>query len=307
MPIAPLQQYHANFGKIVDITLMTYQNMIPDVNQLDRKFTKEELVYYATAMLWLRLIDIKSKQRMEALTSVEKELLKRTKDIAWNIPQPIYMYLGQIGNVIDKMGKETILTIPPLPTTVVQGLGGYHAAEINLQNHNLFEELPKELPSLGIAADVVMAASSQVDAPAVNIRVERLANSLFTRNLTGYISNIGSRRQEIRQRLAGLGITANAFPELVATSRFNLVYLLQISELLKGTETFKVKTITTPSMTIHVGETMIIQTIPNELEDLGAVWSDRTVQAQSSASDSTARMGAAYIFGFQSTHDGADP
>lgn len=63
-------------------------------------------------------------------------------------------------------------------------------------------------------------------------------------------------------------------------------------------------------MTIHGGETMIIQTIPNELEDLGAVWSDRTVQAQSPASDSTARMGAAYIFGFQlwnSTHDGADP
>lgn len=90
--IQPLQEFNANFSKIIDITLMTFQNMIPDVNQIDRKFTKEELAYYATAMLWIRLIDIKSKQSKTALNATEKEILKSSEDIAWTVPQPIHAY-----------------------------------------------------------------------------------------------------------------------------------------------------------------------------------------------------------------------
>jgi len=43
------------------------------------------------------------------------------------------------------MGKETELEVPPLPTTVVQGFGGYYAAEVNEEMHNLFEEIPYHL------------------------------------------------------------------------------------------------------------------------------------------------------------------
>jgi len=45
-----------------------------------------------------------------------------------------------------------------LPTTVLDtGRGGYHAKEIDEQNHNLFEEIP----SLGIIGDVLMNLCSE--------------------------------------------------------------------------------------------------------------------------------------------------
>lgn len=293
--IAPLEEFNVNLSKIIDITLTTYQSMVPDVNQIERKFTKEELAYYSTAMLWIRLIDIKSKQRRFALTSTEKEILKAAKDIAWTVPQPIYAFLMQMGNVIDRMGKETFLAIPPLPVTVNQNFGGYHSTHIDLQTHNLYEEIP----SLGIAADVVMAAASQAEEPEINIRVGLPAGTLVNQNLTGYIADIGPRRQEIRQKLNGLGITPNTFPELVAGSRFHLIYLLQLSEMLKDIDTFRMENMTISSMTIHGGETMVIQTLPIVSEDIETRWNERTVQAQSPASDSTAQIGASYIFGFQ--------
>lgn len=54
----------------------------------------------------------------------------------------MFLYLNEIGTFCDKMGKETRLSIPPLPTAVAQGFGGYHAAEITADTHNLFEEVP---------------------------------------------------------------------------------------------------------------------------------------------------------------------
>lgn len=69
--IEPQQRFAANFSKIVDLALITYHNMIPDVNQTDRRFIKEELVYYSVGLLWIRLLDIKSEQRLHRLTSME--------------------------------------------------------------------------------------------------------------------------------------------------------------------------------------------------------------------------------------------
>lgn len=293
--IEPQQHFDANFSRLVDLTMITYQNMIPDVKQLDRLLIKEELSYYATALLWLRLIDLKSKQRLRGLTSQEKDILKATKDITWNVPQPIYGYLSQIGNIVDRMGKETLLNVPNLPITVVQGFGGYHAAAITQASHNLFEEIP----SLGIAADVVMASTSPLEQPEIDYRVAPPVGAVFTPNLIGSSVHIGPRRAEIRQRLNGLGITENAFPEYVANTRFNLVYLLQISDILTSVETFRIEKMNIASMTLHGGETMVIQTLPNEDEDLEQRWIQRTVQAQSPASDSTAQIGASYVFGFQ--------
>ncbi|XP_055543782.1 uncharacterized protein LOC129729298 [Wyeomyia smithii] len=193
------------------------------------------------------------------------------------------------------MGKETYLRVPILPTTVVQGQGGYHANTVNANNHNLFEEIP----CLGITADVVMAATSAQENPAIAYRVATPAGSIFTQNLCGSSANLGPRRAEIRQRLNGLGITENDFLEYVAGTRFNLVYLLQLSDMLSKIETFRMEKMTIPSLTIHGGETMVIQTLPNVDEDPNVKWTDRTVQAQSPASDSTAQIGASFVFGFQ--------
>lgn len=100
-----------------------YQEYQKDVKQIDRFLVKEEMSYYSTALLWLRLLDVKNKQGLETLTSAEKALLKDTKDEVYNVSQPLYIYLSSIGAIVDKMGKRTLLNVPKLPTAVAQGFG----------------------------------------------------------------------------------------------------------------------------------------------------------------------------------------
>lgn len=64
--------------------------------------------------------------------------------------------LSEVGNYTDKMEKETRYQDPNLSTTIVQGFGGYHVNAINVDTHNLFEEVP----SPGIVGDMVMGFSS---------------------------------------------------------------------------------------------------------------------------------------------------
>lgn len=179
--IAPRQSFASNYSKIVDVAKKVYDEIRVDDRQIDRIMVKEELSYYSTALLHLKLLEIKAEQGEEALTSAEKDIRKATQDIEFNVPQPLFMYLSEIGAYCDKMGKETRLEIPPLPTTRVQGFGGYHAAEITTDTYNLFEEVP----SLGIAGDMLMAVASQGVEPQPNFRVGRPPGSLFTDNLVG--------------------------------------------------------------------------------------------------------------------------
>lgn len=116
---------------------------------------KEEVSYYATGLLWLKL-QVRAKQMDHTLTSAEENILEVTMDEVFNVPQPLHVYLSEVGNHTDMMGKETNLEIPNLPVTRVQNFGGYHAAEVNADMHNMFEEIP----SLGVAGDVIMALAS---------------------------------------------------------------------------------------------------------------------------------------------------
>ena len=59
MPIQPRQNFQTNLAKIDDLAIETYASYVPDVNQLDRKLAKEEMSYYSTGLLWLKLIDVK--------------------------------------------------------------------------------------------------------------------------------------------------------------------------------------------------------------------------------------------------------
>lgn len=262
---------------------------------IDRHIVREEFDYYTTALLRFKLIDVKAKQGREALTTAEKNIRKAVQDKSFNVPQPLFIYLSQIGNITDKMGKETEVEVPALPTTVVQNFGGYHAAEINEQTHNLFEEIP----SLGMAADAVMAVSSADENPTQTIRVGLPAGSVQNGNLLGYAANIGPRRIEIRQRLNGQGITATTFPEMISTTRLNMRYISSISDIVGVQQTYRVEKVVFPNLTLSGGETQIIMTRPSPDEDLDQAWTHTTVQATSAGCESVAQMGAACVFGFQ--------
>jgi hypothetical protein len=151
--IEPQEDFSTSFTKLPEIAVETYNQCAIDERQIDRVLAKEEMSYYATSLLWLKLIDVKAKQGWEALTSEERSLCKATEEMEFNVPQPVATYLHQIGQFSDKMGETTDVGIPSLPTARAQGMGGYHAPAIDENTHNLFEEMP----SLDIAGDIVMS------------------------------------------------------------------------------------------------------------------------------------------------------
>ena len=131
----PRENVDANFCMLPHISNQVYQELSKDANQLDRSFTKEELNYYTTGLLWLRLLDIKKKSNRQNLTAAEKDIIRTTEDDVYVIPAPIYAYLHSIGNVKDAMGKPKYLNIPDLPVAAAQGLGGYHNVTIDAGTH----------------------------------------------------------------------------------------------------------------------------------------------------------------------------
>lgn len=139
--IAPRQKFSASYNRLIDVSTDTYQNLRPHEKQLGRLMMKEEMAYYSTALLWVKLIGVKAKEGSVALTREEKAIWKAVTDEQLNVPQPIYTMLSEIGNYTEKMGKETRHQVPNLPTHMIQDLGGYHANAINADTHNLFEEV----------------------------------------------------------------------------------------------------------------------------------------------------------------------
>lgn len=254
---------------------------------------REEFAYYGTCLLWLRLLDIKAKQRDTALTSAEKDICKATADDVYNVPAPLAAYLNELSPYKDRMGKETRLHVPDLPIAIAQNFGGYHAATITAANHNLFEEIL----SMGVAGDIVMALTAEGEEPTVNFHVRVPANTQISDNLVGRFRPIGPRRQEIHQRLIGMGITTTAFPEFVPRTKFNLRYMRSISDIVGKLETFKIEKVCFKNLTASGGETQVIKTHPIEPEP--GKWTDISVQPTSASTSSTALIGASYMFGFQ--------
>lgn len=293
-PITPHENFNSSYANLQTLSEETFDQYATDERQLDRVIERSEFVYYTTSLLWMRLIDLKAKLAIEALTDEEQEIRTATVDETFNIPQPIYIYLAQIGDVVDKMGKTTEIAVPPLPIAVAGGFGGYHAQTIDVDTHNIFEEVP----TLGIAADSVMALTSVNAAPQTAVRVALPRGARVTSNLLCYVSPIVQRRDEIKRRLAGQGITTTTFPEFVTNTRFNLKYIKSLSDIVGKFETFSNERTVFRHMPQTGGETQVIQTKPIG-EDPQANWKCKTVVATSATKEAPAAMGAAYMFGFQ--------
>jgi hypothetical protein len=178
--IEPREDFSTSVAQLPNIAVETYNQCATDERQMDRVLAKEKMSYYATSLMWIKLIDVKAKQGREALTSEEKSIRKATEEVEFNVPQPIASYLHQIGRYTDKMGRTMDLQIPELPIARAQGMGGYHAAEITQDTHNLSEEGP----SLGIAADMVMSLCQEASEPAPNFTVTIRQGAKVTENLT---------------------------------------------------------------------------------------------------------------------------
>ncbi|KAF5270077.1 hypothetical protein FQA39_LY08489 [Lamprigera yunnana] len=163
--IAPRQEFSANHYKLIDIARETYDGYRTDEKQLKRQLEKLELDYYAN-------------------TRGQGE----TRRFGTHKLRKIYPQ-SEIGTYCDKTVKETRLNLPTLPVIVVQNFEGYHASMINTESHNYFGEIP----SLGIAGDMVVALALIQVEPVPYFHVGKLEGTIFTENLIGNLSPIGQK------------------------------------------------------------------------------------------------------------------
>lgn len=77
---------------------------------------------YCTAMLWLTLIDVKSKQGLEGVERAEQTLL----NIVFNILQ-LFVHLKSTVSIINKMGGSKLtFKSPKMPAAKAGGNGGHN-------------------------------------------------------------------------------------------------------------------------------------------------------------------------------------
>lgn len=100
------QWFCSNLSKFTDLAGETFNKYEADTEELSRVMVKQEFNYYATGLMWMRIIDLKSKQGMMSLTSAEKDIRNETIDKEWNVPQTLHAYLTQMGHTTDKLEKK---------------------------------------------------------------------------------------------------------------------------------------------------------------------------------------------------------
>ncbi|KOB64951.1 Uncharacterized protein OBRU01_22018 [Operophtera brumata] len=261
--------------------------------------TKGMLMYYSTAMLWSRLLDIKAKRGNTNLTFQELEFCKAVMLHEYNIPQPIYLFLKGIGEVKDPTGKTVHLANHQLPVTVVQGSGGYHSVAIDANTHNLFEEIP----SLGICGDIVMAEASEAAQPVPNFRVLP-QHTRATRALCGYFGPIGARKEEVRILLQSIGVRDNGFDETIGGTRLNINLLQKVSDYFSGSSTFRNEKVELDALTGEGDGVQLIKSIPtDENVDTTARWTNLFIRPNSSNASPVTTFGASYLMGYQLQKD----
>lgn len=254
--------FFSNYSKIIDIAKDMYDLYFDDF--YGRGLQVEELYYYATALLHFRLLEAKYRSH-SFMTDKERLIRLHVCGIKFNIPSPLYVFLKEIGTLSLEPYGEQNLKAPALPVTVIQGFGGYHAKEVNEDNHNLFEEVP----SLGIAGDMLMdiaALKDSVKQKSTCLRLGKPENSEFTENLVGLSLNHSPRGRDYsltRGRLCRFNITAEEFEETFQDTRINLPYILYLSEIMRCLT--KLKIYNTPS-NIDGGVTQLILTRPKNLK-----------------------------------------
>lgn len=289
------EEFTPTFSRLPDIVSEVHSCLTGDDYNIGKNLTKEMLNYYASTLLWGRLLDIKRKRCYSSLSETELKLLQAISEQEWNVPQPLYLYYRSIGHVRDKTGKTVFLKDHTLPVIAAQNRSGYHSSTIDASNHNLYEEMP----SLGICGDILMAIASDEPAPVPTIGpLQNDTNP--TENLLGYMGPIGTRKEEIKILLNSIGITNDQFHEIVPNTRLNLQLMQKISDYLYTTRTFRNEKIKIDSLTSDGEPVQFIRTKPTaDNTNENTRWTNKIIRPYSTNAEATTTFGASYFVGFQ--------
>lgn len=287
-------EHTPTLARLPAIVEEVYSSIGGDDKNRGKSLTKEMMMYYTTALVWARLLDIKAKRGNANLSFEETEYCKLMFASEYNIPQPIYLMLKGLGHVKDKTGKTIFLSNKDLPVTVVQGRGGYPAPIINTVTHNEFEEIP----SLGICGDILMAQSTG-DGVLPDFKVLP-PKTEATSNMVGYYGQMNAQKEEIRIELQSVGITGSSFKETVQSTRLNVHLVQKVSDYLSTIPTFREEKVKIDSLTCEGDSSQFIRTIPTDENTNAAIpWINKIVRPTAANAESTTTFGASYFTGYQ--------
>lgn len=226
--ISDRQTFQPSTPALIDIASQCYSELVTDYSNFSKAALPEYLDYYATALLWLRIMDLKHKNS-DPLTSEEVAVWSRTQSTTFSIPEPITLQLKQLGNTVAKhIDHHLYPYFPQLSTRVVAGHGGYYgklvepAPDTDNSVHNLYEELP----CLGVMSEAVRAAIS--NAPTGPYQSAVTYRGLQpNRNLLGF-RPLGSRRNEPKNLAFSCNITEIDFESYPVNTAFNFDFIMAI-------------------------------------------------------------------------------
>lgn len=253
----------ATFGLIPTVETV-WQEMVADNSNIQKEMLIEGVRYYATGLLWLRIIQLK-KSNKQALTEAETMVSSLCDSTTFAIPSPIHLYLQALGTVkCSGTGQTLIPSFPPLPEAAILGYGGYFG-NMDDETHNLYEEFP----CLGTTGEGLRSALS--DAPPGEYQSSLQFDDLpVNGNLQGY-APLTNRRAEAKNPFLNLGITQNEFPESVVDTGFNYDVMHMISNWFTTTKTFKIESLNVPMLASTGSQSQTVITRPQTTGATGAV------------------------------------
>lgn len=223
---------------LCEIARSMTSEMMTDDTSLQRVFVPEYMSYYSVAMYWCRIVTLKMRNS-QPLTLEEQDLLQLIQYVNFNIPEPLMLALRSVGNVVTRTGQHLYPAFPPLPTGVIQGLGGHYGAlaqpapGVDNTTHNLYEEIPcLGVPAYAIKRSLSNAPHGRYDS------IVTLDDQQPNHNLLGF-EPLAFRRNECKNLGLNVGINENDFPDYPRNTAFNIDLLIAISDILANVKTFR--------------------------------------------------------------------
>lgn len=270
--------------------LISTEMQIDDVN-LSKAITPEMFDYYATAMLWARIITLKVKNS-QPLSQPEHFISTLIQNVSYSIPEPLTLLFKSVGNLLTKSGEHFQPTFPVLPDTVIQGHGGYYG-QIDAITHNLYEEIP----CLGVAAEAVRQSVSDAP-PGPYASVLAHPHHAVNENLLNY-RPLGFRRNEAKNIAFSVGITPVLFPETVPHTAYNHRFLANISALLADNKTFKISSICFSQLAESGSVAQTLVPRPIQRNEIVTRCVDQETYVTGMCRETIGSFGGALVFGFQ--------
>lgn len=125
-----------------------FDEWLIDSPELAKSLVPEDLDYYVTFLIWLRILGLKAKNK-DPMTATEREILEMYESTPHNVPEPLRLYLLTYGNIVTGLGTHLYPQFPVLPTSVinwpdpqVEVPGFYGDGPADADTHNLYEEVP---------------------------------------------------------------------------------------------------------------------------------------------------------------------